>query len=292
MGKVATKSKGAKKTITKKSTKAKSADAKKGAVKKEAAPKKSAPARIETILISQPEPSSPKSPYFNLEKKYNVKLDFYPFIIVEGVTSKEFRKQKVDVQNQTAIIFTSRNAIDHFFRLCEELKVKVNGDMKYYCISEAVALYLQKFIVYRKRKIFFGEGGVDSMLEVILKHNAKKSEKFIVPVNDLIHAKVTSVFEENEIEYRESVLYRTVCNQCEDIINKNHDLLVFFSPSGVKSLFENNPKYKQGKTVVATFGPKTKAAAEEAGLRLDIEAPKPNMPSMVAALEHYLKTSN
>lgn len=287
MGKVATKSKSAKKTITKKSAKVKSA-----VVSKKVAAKANEPTKIETILISQPEPSSPKSPYYNLEKKFNVKLDFYPFIIVEGITSKEFRKQKVDVQNQTAIIFTSRNAIDHFFRLCEELKVKVNGDMKYYCISEAVALYLQKFIVYRKRKIFFGEGGVDSMLQVILKHNAKKSEKFIVPVNDLMHAVVTSTFEENEIEYREAVLYRTVCNQCEEIINKQHDLLVFFSPSGVKSLFENSPNYKQGKTIVATFGPKTKAAAEEAGLTLDIEAPKPNMPSMVAALEHYLKSSN
>ena len=242
--------------------------------------------KIQTILISQPEPTSPKSPYFDLERKFGVTIDFYPFIVVEGVTSKEFRKQKVDVQNQTAIIFTSRNAIDHFFRLCEELRVKVNGDMKYFCISEAVALYLQKFIVYRKRKIFYGEGGVDSLLASIMKHRVK--EKFIVPVNDLIHEKVTSTLDEHEIEWREATLYRTVCNNCEDIIRKNHDVLVFFSPSGVKSLFENYPGYKQDGTVVATFGPKTKEAALAAGLTLQIEAPQPNMPSMVAALKHYL----
>lgn len=268
MSKTATKKKVAKKAT---STKKKSSVAKK---------------KVKTILISQPEPSSLKSPYFTLERKYGVKIDFYPFIVVEGVTSKEFRKQKVDVQNQTAIIFTSRNAIDHFFRLCEELRVKVNGDMKYFCISEAVALYLQKFIVYRKRKIFFGEGGVDGLLASIMKHRVK--EKFIVPVNDLIHKKVTETLDEEEIEWREAVLYRTVCNNCEDIISKNHDVLVFFSPSGVKSLFENSPKYKQGTTAVATFGPKTKQAALDAGLELQIEAPMPNMPSMVAALKHYL----
>lgn len=263
--------------------------AKKKVAKKASSTKKGstkAKKKIKTILISQPEPSSPKSPYFDLEKKFGVKIDFYPFIVVEGVTSKEFRKQKVDVQNQTAIIFTSRNAIDHFFRLCEELRVKVNGDMKYFCISEAVALYLQKFIVYRKRKIFFGEGGVDGLLASILKHRVK--EKFIVPVNDLIHKKVTETLDEHEIEWREAVLYRTVCNNCEDIISKNHDVLVFFSPSGVKSLFENSPKYKQNGTAVATFGPKTKQAAIDAGLELQIEAPKPNMPSMVAALKDYL----
>ena len=159
--------------------------------------------------------------------------------------------------------------------------------LKYFCISEAVALYLQKFIVYRKRKIFFGEGGVESLLATILKHRTK--EKFIVPVNDLIHAQVTATLEENEIEYREAVLYRTVCNNCEEIIKKKHDVLVFFSPSGVKSLFENYPEYDQNGTAVATFGPKTKEAALEAGLSLQIEAPMPNMPSMVAALKHYLE---
>jgi len=274
--------------MSKVATKKKSTKKKSVATKKKTATKKSvAKKKIKSILISQPQPSSPKSPYFDLERKYGVEIDFYPFIVVEGVTSKEFRKQKVDVQNQTAIIFTSRNAIDHFFRLCEELRVKVNGDMKYFCISEAVALYLQKFIVYRKRKIFFGTGGVDGLLESILKH--RKQEKFIVPVNDLIHKRVTETLDENEIEWREAVLYRTVCNNCEEIIKKNHDVLVFFSPSGVKSLFENNPSYKQGRTAVATFGPKTKAAALDAGLKLQIEAPKPNMPSMVAALKHYLE---
>lgn len=271
MSKVATKKKVVKKTTT---------TSKKSTTRKK---------KIKTILISQPEPSSVKSPYYDLERKYGVEIDFYPFIVVEGVTSKEFRKQKVDVQNQTAIIFTSRNAIDHFFRLCEELRVKVNGDMKYFCISEAVALYLQKFIVYRKRKIFFGEGGVDSLLASIMKHRVK--EKFIVPVNDLIHKKVTETLDEEEIEWREAILYRTVCNNCEDIINKNHDVLVFFSPSGIKSLFENSPKYKQGTTAVATFGPKTKAAALDAGLKLQIEAPQPNMPSMVAALKFYLEAN-
>lgn len=279
------------KVVTKKKAATKSTAVKAKAVAKTAKVKGEVGTNaVKTILISQPEPPSIKSPYYDLERKYNVKLDFYPFIIVEGVTSKEFRKQKVDVQNQTAIIFTSRNAIDHFFRLCEELRMKVNGDMKYFCISEAVALYLQKFIVYRKRKIFFGNGSVDSLLETMLKHKTK--EKYIVPVNDLMHKKVCKTLRDNEIEYRDAVLYRTVCNQCEEIISKQHDVLVFFSPSGVKSLFENVPNYKQGKTVVATFGPATKKAAEEAGLSLQIEAPQPNMPSMVAALEHYLKSVN
>lgn len=245
---------------------------------------------ISSILISQPEPDSPKSPYYDLERKYQVKLDFFPFIVVEGVNAKEFRKQKIDIQNQTAIIFTSRNAIDHFFRLCLELKVKVNGDMKYFCISEAIALYLQKFIVYRKRKIFYGNGTVDNMLETILKQ--KNKEKFIVPVNDLIHKKVTDTLAKNEIEYRDAVLYKTVCNNCDAVLSKKHDILVFFSPAGVRSLFENMPNYKQKNTIIATFGPNTKETAEEFGLKLQIEAPKPNMPSMVAALDLYLKEMN
>lgn len=246
--------------------------------------------KIKTILISQPEPTSVKSPYYALAEKYKVQLEFFPFIGIEGVSAKEFRKQKIEIQNHTAIIFTSRNAIDHFFRICEELKVKVSTDMKYFCISEAIALYLQKFIVYRKRKIFFGEGNLDSLLQVILKHKSK--EKFIVPINDLIHQKITSTLIENGIEYKEAQLYYKVCNECQSILDKKHDVIVFFSPGGVQSLFENKPNFKQNGTRVATFGPTTRQAALDAGLELHIEAPTPNAPSMVAALENYLKTIN
>jgi uroporphyrinogen-III synthase len=242
---------------------------------------------IKTVLITQPRPESDKSPYFQLEKKYNIVLDFCPFILVEGITAKDFRAQKVEITEHSAIIFNSRNAIDHFFRICEELKVKISPEMKYFCITESIALYLQKFILYRKRKIFYGlDGTVNSMLEVIAKHKSK--ERYIVPVNDICRNEILECLQKNKLEYSEAVLYKTVCNDVKTILKKAHDMIVFFTPGGVKSLFENQPKFTQNGTLLGAFGPITTKAAEEAGLNLQIKAPMPNAPSMVSAIDLFL----
>ena len=242
---------------------------------------------IRKVLITQPRPESDKSPYFQLEKKYNITFDFCPFILVEGVLSKDFRTQKVDIGAHSAIIFNSRNTIDHFFRICDELKIKVSPDMKYFCITEAIALYLQKFIVYRKRKIFYGsDGTVTSMLEVIAKHKSK--ERYLVPVNDICRNEILECLQKNKLDFSEIVLYKTVVNDVKSILQKEHDMIVFFTPGGVRSLFENQPKYKQNGTVIGAFGPITTKAAEESGLELQIKAPLPNAPSMVAAIDLYL----
>jgi uroporphyrinogen-III synthase len=250
-------------------------------------PKAEAKKSIQTVLITQPRPESEKSPYFELERKYQVKLDFCPFIIVEGVPGKDFRKQKVEITDHTAVIFNSRNAIDHFFRIVDELKIKISPEMKYFCITEAIALYLQKFIVYRKRKIFYGEDGtVTSMLEVIAKH--KSREKYIVPVNDICRNEILECLNKNHLFYTEAVLYKTVCADVKDLLAKNHDMIVFFTPGGVKSLFENQPGFKQNGTIIGAFGPITTKAVEDAGLDLQIKAPMPNAPSMVAAIDLFL----
>ena len=242
---------------------------------------------INTILITQPRPESEKSPYFELEKKYQVKLDFCPFIIVEGLPSKDFRKQRVEIKEHGAIIFNSRNAIDHFFRICEELKMKVSPEMKYFCITEAISLYLQKFIIYRKRKIFYGEDGtVNSMLEVIAKHKTK--ERYLVPVNDICRNEILECLQKNSLDYSEVVLYKTVCADVKELLEKKHDMIVFFTPGGVKSLFENMPTFNQNGTLIGAFGPITTKAVEDAGLNLQLKAPLPNAPSMVAALDIFL----
>ncbi|HOZ51110.1 MAG TPA: uroporphyrinogen-III synthase [Chitinophagaceae bacterium] len=261
-------------------------------VKEVAKPKASAKSiastkSVKTVLITQPRPESDKSPYFQLEKKYNIVLDFCPFILVEGVSAKDFRLQKVDITALTAVIFNSRNAIDHFFRICDELKIKISPEMKYFCITESIALYLQKFIVYRKRKIFYGlDGTVTSMLDVIAKHKSK--EKYLVPVNDICRNEILDCLQKNKLEYTEVVLYKTVCNDVKSILDKAHDMIVFFTPGGVKSLFENQPKFSQNGTVLGAFGPITTKAAEDAGLNLDIKAPMPNAPSMVSAIDLFL----
>ncbi len=248
--------------------------------------------QVQSILISQPKPETEKSPYFDLAKKFNVKLDFFPFIRVEGLPAKEFRKQKIDILNYTAVIFTSRNAVDHFFRICEEMKVKVSQDCKYFCITEAVALYLQKFILYRKRKVFYGaDGSTKGVLEVMNKH--KDNEKFLFPSADSQKKDIEEWLKTNKCEYATATLYRTVSNDVKELLSTNkYDMIVFFSPYGVKSLFENVPGFEQNGTKIGAFGPTTSAAVEEAGLRLDVKAPAPQAPSMVAALEQYLTTSN
>lgn len=246
--------------------------------------------KIQTILISQPKPETEKSPYFDLAKKFNVQLNFCPFIRVEGVSAKEFRKQKIDIPQYTAVIFTSRNSVDHFFRICEEMKIKVSQECKYFCITEAVALYLQKFILYRKRKVFYGaDGFTQSLLDVIAKHKA--SEKFLLPCSDISKDDISGWLKSNKCDHAVAALYRTVCNDIRSIMQQEYDMIVFFSPSGVKALFENFPGYKQNGTFIGAFGPTTSKAVEDAGLRLDVKAPQPQAPSMVAALEQYLLKS-
>src|ERR1700704_5419124 len=244
------------------------------------------------ILITQQRPESDKSPYFELCRKYNVELDFQPFIRLEPIPAKDFRKQKIELQNYTGVIFTSRNAIDHFFRTCEEMKINVSQDTKYFCITEAVALYLQKFILYRKRKVFYGADGTNkSMFDVINKH--KGNEKFLyVCSENQQDNEIVNWLKTNSCEFILGFMYRTQSTDVKEVLQKNeYDLICFFTPSGVKSLFDNLPKYKQNGTIIGAFGNNTVKAIEEAGLKLEIKAPQPEAPSMVSALERYLAYS-
>ena len=244
---------------------------------------------VKSILITQPRPDTEKSPYFELARKYDVALDFHPFIRVEGISAKEFRKQKIEISGYTAVIFTSRNAIDHFFRICDELKVTVSQDTKYFCITEAVALYLQKFILYRKRKVFYGaDGSNKSLFDVINKH--KSNEKFLyVCSENQQDNEIVNWLKNNSCEFVLGFMYRTRSNDVKVLLEqKEYDVICFFTPSGVKSLFDNLPKYRQNGTVIGAFGSNTMRAVEEAGLKLDIKAPQPQTPSMVAALEQFI----
>lgn len=253
---------------------------KKGAGKKDV--------KVSRILITQPKPETDKSPYFDLARKYELTLDFHAFIRVEGLSGKDFRKQKVDIMEHTAIIFTSRYAVDHFFRICEELKVKVSQDMKYFCITEAVALYLQKFILYRKRKVFFSpDGSPGGLQDVIAKH---KAEKYILPVSDSGKNDLAIFMEKANIKYDEVTLYKMVSNDITEVMQDSYDMIVFFSPYSVQSLFDHDPKFKQNGTMIGAFGPTTSKAVEDSGMRLDIKAPLPNAPSMVSALEQFLSS--
>ena len=246
--------------------------------------------QIQNILITQARPENEKSPYFEMARKYKVNLEFQPFIRVEGIPSKEFRKQKIEIPGYSAVIFTSRNAIDHFFRTCEEMKITVSQHTKYFCITEAVALYLQKFILYRKRKVFYGADGTNkSLFDVISKH--KEQESFLYPCSESFDSEITNWLKSNECEYATPVLYRIISNDVKEIFAKNqYDIICFFTPGGVKSFVENFPKFKQNGTRIGAFGDNTFKAASAAGLTLDIKAPQPKMPSMVSALEHFLST--
>jgi uroporphyrinogen-III synthase len=243
--------------------------------------------KVKKILIAQPKPEGVKSPYFDLAIKYNLNIDFYPFIVVEGIASKEFRKQKIDIAAFSAVIFTSRNAIDHFFRICEEMKVTVSQDTKYFCITEAVALYLQKFILYRKRKVFYGADGTNkSLFDVINKH--KDNEKFLYPCSESFDSEITNWLKTHNCGYATPVLYKIISNDIREVIGRNYDVICFFTPGGVKSLLENFPLYQQNGTKIGAFGANTFKAAEEAGLILEIKAPLPQTPSMISALEKFL----
>lgn len=246
-------------------------------------------ANTKKVLITQPRPESDKSPYFDLERKYGVELAFQPFIRLEAIPAKDFRKQKIDIAAHSAVILTSRNAIDHFFRVCEEMKVAVSQDTKYFCITEAVALYLQKFILYRKRKVFYGaDGSNKSLFDVINKH--KSNERFLyVCSENQQDSEITGWLKTNSCDFSLAFMYRTVSNDVKEMLTKTEfDVICFFTPSGVKSLFDNVPKFKQNGTVIGAFGNNTSKAVEEAGLQLEIKAPQPQAPSMVAALEKYL----
>jgi uroporphyrinogen-III synthase len=247
--------------------------------------------KVSSILITQPKPDTDKSPYFELARKYNIDLHFHPFILVEGLSGKDFRKQKVDINEYTAIIFTSRNAVDHFFRICEELKVKVSQEMKYFCITEAVALYLQKFILYRKRKVFFSaDGSTQGLLDVIGKH---KVEKYILPTAESGKNDIHQYLSKHNITFAEATLFHTVSNNIEGVMKgSSYDMIVFFSPFSVQALFSHDPGFKQNGTLIGAFGPTTAKAIEDSGMNLDVKAPAPNTPSMVSALELFLGGQN
>ena len=244
---------------------------------------------VKKVLITQPKPDGDKSPYFDLARKYGLNLDFHPFIVVEAIQAKEFRKQKIDIASYTAVIFTSRNAIDHFFRMCDEMKLSVSQETKYFCITEAVALYLHKFILYRKRKVFYSADGTNKCLfDVINKH--KDNEKFLYPCSESFDSHITNWLKDHNCEHATPVLYKIISNDITEVMARNYDLICFFTPGGVKSLLENFPKFKQNGTSIGAFGANTFKAAEDAGLTLDIKAPQPQAPSMVSALEIYLSS--
>lgn len=242
---------------------------------------------IKRLLVSQPKPTSEKSPYFDLAEKYGVEIEFRPFIKVEPLTSKEFRQQRISILDYSAVVFTARTGIDHFFRLCEELRVTIPETMKYFCMSESIAVYLQKYIVYRKRKIFFGASGkLDDLITIIAKH---PKEKYLVPVSDVHNDDLRLKLEAKKIDFTEAVMYRTVSNDFKADESFDYDMLVFFSPAGISSLLKNFPNFNQKDIRIGCFGPTTAKAVKDAGLRLDVEAPTPEAPSMTAALEQYLK---
>ncbi|GAB5525008.1 MAG: uroporphyrinogen-III synthase [Roseivirga sp.] len=244
---------------------------------------------VKSILVSQPKPGDQKSPYYTLAKKYGMKVDFRPFIQVDPISVKEFRQQKIDILNHTAVIFTSRNAVDHFFRMCIDLKIEVPADMKYFCISEQTANYLQKYIVVRKRKIFTGSRTAQDLIEILKKH---KNEKYIFPCSNIRKEDIPNFMKDNGYQLTEAIIYKTVASDLSDLDNVYYDIIAFYSPSGINSLFVNFPDFQQNDTRIAVFGPTTAKAAREADLIIDIEAPLPNAPSMTGALELYVKKAN
>jgi uroporphyrinogen-III synthase len=246
--------------------------------------------KVKRILVSQPYPSDfEKSPYGELTQKYKVSFDFIKFIKIEGITASDFRKDKVYIQDHTAVIFSSRNAVDHFFRIAKDMRVEISDSMKYFCSSEAIAFYLQKYVQYRKRKIFSGNQTLDDLIEVIKKH---KEEKFLLPCSDIYNVSLTKMLDGNDISFSKAVIYKTVASDLADLDISVYDLLVFFSPAGVKSLFKNFPQFKQNSTLIGAFGPTTISAANESGLTVDIGAPTKTALSMTDALDQYLYLTN
>lgn len=246
--------------------------------------------KIQKVLVSQPKPATEKSPYYDIAEKYGVKIEFRPFIKVECLTPREFRKQKVVILDHTAIVFTSRHAIDHFFNLCLELRVTIPETMKYFCTSETIALYIQKYVLYRKRKVFFAATGkfVD-LLPIIVKHS---QEKYFIPMSDVHNDEIKDMLDKHKIHHTEAVMYRTVSNDFGPDEPFDYDMLVFFSPAGIQALKKNFPDFRQGDVAIGSFGPTTAKAVRDAGFRLDLEAPNPNAPSMTAALDKFIAEHN
>lgn len=245
--------------------------------------------KVKSILVTLPKPDSDKNPYTELAKKYNLKIDFRSFIHVEGVPARDFRKEKIVLANYTAVIFASRNAVDHFFRICEEMRFEVPVEMKYFCLSETIALYLQKYIQYRKRKIFFGKQTASDLAEVLKKH---VNEKFLYPCSDVAAEETQRFLLENGYNFTPAVLFRTVCSDLSDLAEVFYDIIAFFSPSSIQSLYKNFPDFEQKHTRIAAYGATTHKAAIEKGLILDIPAPVPEAPSMTMAIEQYIKQAN
>ena len=246
--------------------------------------------KIKKVLVSQPKPSSDKSPYFDIAEKYGVEIVFRPFIKVEGVSAKEFRQQKVSILDHTAVVFTSRHAIDHFFTLCTELRVTIPETMKYFCTSEQIALYIQKYVQYRKRKVFFGATGkFADLMPSIVKHN---SEKYLVPLSDVHTDEIKNALDAKKIQHSEAVMYRTVSNDFTPEEKFDYDMLLFFRPAGIQSLLKNFPEFDQKDMAIGCFGPATAKAVKDAGLRLDLEAPTVEAPSMTAALDKFIAENN
>jgi uroporphyrinogen-III synthase len=245
--------------------------------------------KIKKILISQPEPTSEKSPYSELAEKYGLKLDFHQFIHVEGVGTKDFRKQRINILDHFAIVFTSKTGVDNFFRIADELKIAVPETMKYFCVSESIAFYLQKYIVYRKRKIFYGETGLFKDLIPIMEKQQLPGGRFLLVLSDVYKAEIPQQMDKAKFKYTKGIFYKTVSSNLSNIDIKSYDILAFFSPQGIKSLFYNFPKFKQGNTIIAAFGPTTAKAVEGAGLTLNIPVPTPEALSMPSALEFFIK---
>lgn len=244
--------------------------------------------QIKSVLVTQPKPESDRSPYFDLARRFEFDIVFEAFISVEPVAAKDFRKQKIDISKFSAVIFTSRNSIDHFFRICEEMRISVSPDLKYFCVTEAVALYLQKFVQYRKRKVFFGIDGTNASLFKEL-GRFRDQEKFLYPCSENFDSEITNWLASNECDYATPVLYEIISNDVRDQLDvKTFQIICFFTPLGIRSFFENWPDFKQNKTIIAVFGDNTRKAALAAGLRTDIIAPKPEAPSMISALDNFL----
>lgn len=246
---------------------------------------------IKKILVSQPQPSSEKSPYYDIERNHGVEIVFRPFIKVEGLSAREFRAQRINILDHTAVVFNSRHAVDHFFQLSKELRVDIPEDMKYFCITEQVALYIQKYVQYRKRKVFFGQTGkMDGLLPQMVKH---KTEKYFVPLSDVHNNDIANMMDSKKLQHTEGVMYRTVSNDFVEGEQFDYDVVIFFSPSGVHSLLKNFPDFREKyKTVVGTFGANTTKTAKDEGLKVVIEAPSDQFPSITAALNHYVKNTN
>ena len=241
--------------------------------------------KVKTILITQQDPGAEKNPYVELAKKHKLKIDYRPFIHVEGLEALDFRQQRVDVLEHTAVIFTSRNAVDHYFRLAKEMRITIPETMKYFCMSEAIAYYLQKYIQFRKRKIFFGHSTFQELMEPIKKN---KTEKFLLPCADILKPSIPETLDKEKINYTRAMMYKTVCSDLSDLADVKYDMLVFFSPTDIESLFKNFPDFKQNTTRIATFGVTTAKAVEDQKLRIDVMAPSPKAPSMSMAIEQYI----